>query len=113
MATGCPPQVASARTSHQELQPEHPLPHEGIAATLLGRVGQLLCGIHGHEPLMQFDRDRLYLKCISCGHESPGWLLPTDRRPVGRLEPVRRPVLPVAARFAAVAKAPRGVRRVA
>lgn len=112
MATSCPPQVASTRTSHQELPPEHSFPHEGIAAALLGGVGRILCGIHGHEHLMQFDRDRLYLRCISCGHESPGWLLPTDHRPVGRRDPVRGSV-PVTARFAGAPKGPRSVQRVA
>jgi len=37
------------------------------------RVRQVLCGFHGHDHLLQFEQDRLFLKCVSCGHESPGW----------------------------------------
>jgi hypothetical protein len=25
--------------------------------------------------MMQFEQDRMFLKCVSCGHESPGWEL--------------------------------------
>jgi hypothetical protein len=37
------------------------------------RVRQLLCGFHGHDHLLQFEQERMFLKCVSCGHESPGW----------------------------------------
>ena len=40
---------------------------------MLYRLRQLLCGLQGHDSLRQFERDRMYLKCISCGHESHGW----------------------------------------
>ena len=36
---------------------------------------QMLCGLHGHDTLLQFEKDRMFLKCISCGHETPGWSL--------------------------------------
>jgi hypothetical protein len=32
-----------------------------------------VCGLHGHDELLQFGKGRLSLKCASCGHESPGW----------------------------------------
>jgi hypothetical protein len=35
----------------------------------------VFCGLHGHDNLLQFQQDRMYLKCVSCGHESPGWEL--------------------------------------
>jgi hypothetical protein len=41
---------------------------------------QAYCGLHGHDTLMQFDKDRMYLECASCGHQSPGWTL-TEARP--------------------------------
>jgi hypothetical protein len=31
--------------------------------------------------LLQFQADRMFLRCLSCGHESAGWEL-NDRRPV-------------------------------
>jgi len=42
------------------------------------------CGLHGHDSLLQFEQDRMFLKCVSCGHESPGWELdeaPPTARP--------------------------------
>lgn len=36
-------------------------------------IHQRICGMHGHENFMQFARNRVFLKCISCGFESPGW----------------------------------------
>src|SRR5689334_15939117 len=47
----------------------------GVGTRIRGRVRQLLCGLHGHDMLLQFGQDRLFLKCVSCGHESPGWEL--------------------------------------
>jgi hypothetical protein len=36
---------------------------------------EFYCGLHGHDNLMQFGKDRMFLQCASCGHETPGWLL--------------------------------------
>jgi len=44
------------------------------------RVQSLLCSLHGHDLLLHFDRNRIYLHCASCGHETPGWEL-DQRRP--------------------------------
>jgi hypothetical protein len=41
---------------------------------------QCYCGLHGHDSLLQFDKNRISLRCVSCGHESPGWTL-ADARP--------------------------------
>ena len=48
---------------------------DGLAATMFDRVRQMFCGLHGHDSLLQFKQDRMFLKCFSCGHESPGWEL--------------------------------------
>jgi hypothetical protein len=37
------------------------------------RVRHAVCALHGHDALLQFERGRMYLKCVSCGYESPGW----------------------------------------
>jgi hypothetical protein len=34
---------------------------------------QAVCGVNGHDNLLEFGRGRLSLKCTSCGHETPGW----------------------------------------
>jgi hypothetical protein len=48
---------------------------EGLGERMLERVREAFCGLHGHDNLLQFGHDRMYLKCASCGHESPGWEL--------------------------------------
>jgi hypothetical protein len=60
--------------------------------SVFDRVRQTFCGLHGHDSLLQFGQDRMYLKCVSCGHESPGWEV-TDTPPVAAVsmrEEVRR-----------------------
>ena len=54
----------------------------GVQAILWMR--QMFCGFHGHDNLTQYDRDRVFLKCVSCGHESPGWEL-TEAPPTVRM----------------------------
>jgi len=76
-------------------------PDDSLGIRVLNQVRQTFCGMHGHDSLVQFGRERMFLKCVSCGHESPGWALdktpPTvknrdDRRPARspRLVGVRR-----------------------
>src|SRR5262245_23072465 len=48
-------------------------PEDDSSIGVMDRVRQLLCGLHGHETLLQFEHDRMFLKCVSCGHQSPGW----------------------------------------
>src|SRR5438093_744744 len=48
---------------------------DGFVYRLLGWVRQLMCGLHGHDNLMHFEKERVFLQCASCGHESPGWEL--------------------------------------
>jgi hypothetical protein len=71
---------------------------------VLTRVQRALCGLHGHDTLLQFGHQRLYLKCVSCGHESPGWTISDTRaaRPRGaaRLHALVRPELAAARRIA-------------
>jgi hypothetical protein len=45
----------------------------GVSAVLWMR--QIVCGLQGHDNLPQFERDRIFLKCATCGHETPGWEL--------------------------------------
>jgi hypothetical protein len=48
---------------------------DGVGTVLVARVRRMFCGMHGHDNLLQFERDRMFLRCVSCGHESPGWAL--------------------------------------
>ena len=54
---------------------------EGFGDQFLSWLRQALCGLHGHDEMVQFGRERMSLKCVSCGHESSGWDL-SQARPV-------------------------------
>ena len=43
--------------------------------TVLDRVRQSYCALHGHDNLLLMEPERLFLKCVTCEHESPGWEL--------------------------------------
>ncbi|HJZ77407.1 MAG TPA: hypothetical protein VKE51_37005 [Vicinamibacterales bacterium] len=48
---------------------------DGLGGRVIDRLRQMYCGLHGHDTLLQFEQDRMYLRCVSCGHETPGWEL--------------------------------------
>jgi hypothetical protein len=45
---------------------------------LLDRLQRLPCVFRGHDNVMHFERDRLSLRCLSCGYRTPGWSLGPD-----------------------------------
>jgi hypothetical protein len=59
---------------------------------MVDRVKQLWCGLHGHDSLLQFAQDRMYLRCVSCGHETPGWDL-NEAPPTAALQTQSRATL--------------------
>lgn len=36
-------------------------------------ISHVLCAVHGHDEVLHFERGRVSLRCMTCGHESPGW----------------------------------------
>lgn len=48
---------------------------EGVFARIVDWLRQATCGLHGHDTLLQFEQDRMFLRCVSCGHETTGWEL--------------------------------------
>ena len=65
-------------STHDELSHVEP----GILDRVGDRVRQFFCGLHGHDALLHFERDRLSLMCTSCNYESPGWEIKrTTRQP--------------------------------
>jgi hypothetical protein len=40
---------------------------------MVTNLRQFICGLHGHDSLLHFERGRISLLCTSCGHETPGW----------------------------------------
>jgi hypothetical protein len=72
MVTNFPHRVASRDTSTDG---DAYRADEGIGTAMVAKVRQVFCGMHGHDNLLQFEQDRMFLRCVSCGHESPGWEL--------------------------------------
>jgi hypothetical protein len=83
MVTHYPHEIASERRfasgadAHQAV--------EGIVARGLTWLRQAFCGLGGHDNLMHFEKDRMYLRCVSCGRETPGWELSELPKPTMRL----------------------------
>lgn len=63
-----------------------------VARQLMASLSRLICALRGHEEYLQFEKNRVFLHCIGCGHESPGWTVDA-RRPVLRF-PSRRTETP-------------------
>lgn len=51
----------------------------------MGRLGQLLCGVRGHDSVLHFEGNRVMMRCTSCGHDTPGWEI-SGRGPRKRYE---------------------------
>lgn len=92
---------------HQTPTPRHPfvdVPEgqqlAGVIAATMAWIQQGLCGLHGHDALLQYERTRIFLRCVSCGHETAGWDLSRTPAPA-RAEAHTQPA--AAASFAKVA----------
>jgi hypothetical protein len=46
---------------------------------------RIMCGLRGHEAVLHFERHRLSLRCLNCGHETTGWILQSETRHAARL----------------------------
>lgn len=57
----------------------------GFVARVREWLRQAYCGLHGHDNLLQFEKERMFLRCVSCGHQTPGWELSDMPRPTIRL----------------------------
>jgi hypothetical protein len=55
-------------------------PAPGILSRAMNHLQSAVCGLHGHDPLLVFEEGRMFLRCTSCGHQTPGWDT-GDRRP--------------------------------
>jgi len=55
-----------------------------ILRRLLTGLDRWLCGLYGHDMVIDHSPDRLWLHCLSCGADTAGWTLdvrPEFRRP--------------------------------
>ena len=64
MVTNYPQQLTA------DVEPEHTA---GIVARAMGRLGQLFCGLRGHDSVLHFEGNRVMMRCTSCGYDTPGW----------------------------------------
>ena len=56
-----------------------------VVERFMGSLKRLICSFRGHEEYLHFEKNRVYLECVACGHESPGWTIDL-RRPVLQFE---------------------------
>lgn len=71
MVTNYPHSIAS----HDQLGSAGETHADGLGGRVFGWVRQRICGMHGHDAMLQFEQERMFLRCVSCGHETPGWEL--------------------------------------
>ena len=57
----------------------------GLVNRAMARLGQLFCGMRGHDAVLHFEGKRVMMRCTSCGHDTPGWEI-DGRRPRKRFE---------------------------
>src|SRR5512145_491854 len=68
MVTNYPQRLTATTTGLDETQAAGSVMNRAIA-----RVGQMLCGLRGHDSVLHFEGKRVMMRCTSCGHDSPGW----------------------------------------
>src|SRR5437868_4844217 len=71
MVTNYPHTMTTAR---EGLRPT-PADQAGGFARVMEALRQMFCGLRGHDTLLHFEDERMSLRCVSCGHETPGWEL--------------------------------------
>ena len=62
-------------TAHEGLRPAATAERGGVFARVMESLRQMFCGLRGHDTLLHFEDERMSLRCVSCGHETPGWEL--------------------------------------
>jgi hypothetical protein len=62
----------------------NPSANSAVARTM-SRLGQLFCGLRGHDSVLHFEGARVNMRCTSCGHDTPGWEI-TGKGPRKRYE---------------------------
>ena len=68
MVTNYPQQLSTAAEVTSKTTPE-----AGLMARMASRLGQVVCGLHGHDAVLHFEGNRVMMRCTSCGHDTPGW----------------------------------------
>jgi hypothetical protein len=77
MVTNYPQLATTAGSVHDDT--------DGVVARTIGRLGQMFCGLRGHDSVLHFEGKRVMMRCTSCGHDTPGWEV-SGRGPRQRFE---------------------------
>ena len=59
-----------------EVSSRGPVSKDAVLGTLWGMYAhatQALCGLRGHVYVRRADEGRIFLECVECGQETPGW----------------------------------------
>ncbi len=67
MVTNYPQQLTATDTTRDATD------GDGIVTRAIGRLGQMFCGLRGHDSVLHFEGNRVMMRCTSCGHDTPGW----------------------------------------
>jgi hypothetical protein len=86
--------VTNYPASHEGLTASAPAQEEALSVRVVDWLRQAYCGIHGHDTLLHFQQERMSLRCVSCGHETPGWTLDHEPPRVKLRGDARRHALP-------------------
>ena len=63
------------RSTGRLITAEESAPAKASSTRMMDLLKQMFCALHGHDTLMHFEQERMSLRCVSCGHETPGWEL--------------------------------------
>jgi hypothetical protein len=78
MVTNYPQQLTTTATVTPEAT-------TGFVSRAINRLGQVMCGLKGHDSVLHFEGKRVMMRCTSCGHDTPGWEV-SGRGPRKRFE---------------------------
>ena len=67
MVTNYPQQLSNTQVAQDHAS------EASFVGRLASRVGQVICGLHGHDSVLLFESIRVMMRCTSCGHDTPGW----------------------------------------
>jgi hypothetical protein len=78
MVTNYPQSIASSegrRTTKGRLITSAQAQENWFGGRVMDWLRQTCCSLHGHDTMLHFEQERMSLRCVSCGHETPGWSL--------------------------------------